>query len=334
MKILFLGVRDDEKPAIETWIAEHPEHDVTVSTEVLSADTVGMLDGFEALTLQQVLPIGADLLDAVAAAGIRQISSRTAGVDMIDLEAARERGIIVTNVPAYSPNAIAEFALASTLFLTRRFPVILERNDSRDFRFAGMIGREIATMRVAIIGTGMIGRITAQLFRSLGAEIVGFDLFPNAAFEEIGTYADTLEEALTGADVVSLHVPLTADNHHLINAEKLALMAPGSILVNAGRGGLVDTGALIEALNSGHLAGAALDTYENEQKYFRFDWSGKDLGDPVLEELLDRPDVLVTPHVAFYTDTAVHNLVTTGLDNAVEVVTTGTSANDVTAKLG
>ncbi|MDO5645648.1 MAG: D-2-hydroxyacid dehydrogenase [Dermabacter sp.] len=334
MKILFLGVRDDEKPAIETWIAEHPEHDVTVSTEVLSADTVGMLDGFEALTLQQVLPIGADLLDAVAAAGIRQISSRTAGVDMIDLEAARERGIIVTNVPAYSPNAIAEFALASTLFLTRRFPVILERNDSRDFRFAGMIGREIATMRVAIIGTGMIGRITAQLFRSLGAEIVGFDLFPNAAFEEIGTYADTLEEALTGADVVSLHVPLTADNHHLINADKLALMAPGSILVNAGRGGLVDTGALIEALNSGHLAGAALDTYENEQKYFRFDWSGKDLGDPVLEELLDRPDVLVTPHVAFYTDTAVHNLVTTGLDNAVEVVTTGTSANDVTAKLG
>lgn len=317
MKILFMGARDDELTAAKAWGNEHPEHTVEITTDILAPDTLHLLDDADALCLQQVVGIDAELCAGLAEKGIRQISSRTAGVDMIDIKAARKHGIAVTNVPSYSPNAIAEFALASTLFLTRRFPVILERNEERDFRFAGMLGRELRTMRVAIIGTGFIGRITAQHFKNLGSEVVGFDLYPNAAFEEIGTYAATLEDALKGADIVSLHVPLTAENHHMMGAEQFALMNKGGILVNAGRGGLVNTQAVLDALDAGHLAGAALDVYENEAQYYRFDWRGKDLGDPVLEQLLDRDDVLVTPHVAFYTETAVGALVTQGLDNAV-----------------
>lgn len=329
MKILFMGVRDDETPAVEEWRAAHPEHTVETSSEILTADTIDMLDGVDALCVQQVVAIDAELLAKVAEKGLVQLSSRTAGVDMIDVKAAREHGIAVTNVPSYSPNAIAEFALASTLHLTRRFPLILERNAERDFRFAGMIGRELRTMRVAIIGTGLIGRITARHFKNLGSEVVGFDLYPNDEFTTIGTYAASFEDAIKGADIVSLHVPLTTDNHHMFGAEQMALMNKGGILVNAGRGGLVDTQALLASLDAGHLAGAALDVYENEAQYFRFDWRNKDLGDPLLERLLEHPQVLVTPHVAFYTETAVHALVTQGLDNAVLVREGGTCRSAV-----
>ncbi|MGQ4494929.1 D-2-hydroxyacid dehydrogenase [Dermabacteraceae bacterium P13115] len=324
MRILFTGVRDDEMPAVNEWIANHPEHEVVTTTKNLTLENIEMVEGFDALTVQQVLVPEAEVYTRLKEYGITQLSSRTAGVDMYDLVAARENGIAISNVPVYSPNAIAEFALTSALYLTRRFPVILERNAKRDFRFAGMIGREIATMKVAILGTGAIGTITARHFKALGAEIVGFDLYPRDEFREVGTYVDSIEEAVTGADIVSLHMPATAENHHLFGKEMLQRFAPGAVLVNAARGALVDTEALLEVLEEGHLSGAALDTYENEQKYFRYDWSDKDLGDPVLEQLLDRDDVLVTPHVAFYTETAVQNLVYGGLDNAVEVKTTGT----------
>ncbi len=325
MKIMVLGSRDDELPAVDEWRAAHPEHEVTVTTDVLDETTVESLKGFDAVTLQQVVPPPASVYPRLKELGITQLSSRTAGVDMFDGALARENGITITNVPVYSPNAIAEFVIASTLYLTRRFPGIEEKCENRDFRFAGLIGREIATMKVAVIGTGAIGRVTAQHFKSLGAEVVGFDLFPREDFTEIGTYAATAAEAIEGADIVTLHVPATPENHHMMNAEMIAKMAPGAVLVNAGRGALVDTEALLAALDSGHLSGAALDTYENEAKYFRYDWSGKDLGDPILEQLLERKDVLITPHVAFYTTTAVQNLVHGGLDNAVEVVETGTS---------
>lgn len=325
MRIMFMGAREDELPAIEAWRSQHPDHEVTVTTDVLNAETVEGLAGYDALVVQQVLVPPVEIYARLKELGLTQISSRTAGVDMFDLERARQHGIAITNVPVYSPNAIAEFALASTLHLTRRFPQIAHKNRERDFRFMGLIGREIATLKVAIIGTGAIGYQTAKHFRALGAEVVAFDLFPRDDSAEVGTYASSIEEAVSGADVVSLHIPATAENHHLFDAPMLARMAPGAILVNAGRGALVDTRALLDAIDAGALAGAALDTYENEQQYFRFDWRDKDLGDPILEELLERPEVLLTPHVAFYSETAVHNLVTGGLDNAEEVVTSGTS---------
>ncbi|MDO5662132.1 MAG: D-2-hydroxyacid dehydrogenase [Brachybacterium sp.] len=331
MKILFMGVREDETPAIEAWRAAHPDHEVTTTTDVLTMETVEELADYDALVVQQVIVPDTAIYARLRELGITQISSRTAGVDMFDLEAARAAGIAITNVPVYSPNAIAEFALASAMHLTRSFPAIARKNAERDFRFIGLIGREIATLRVAIIGTGAIGYRTAQHFRALGADVVAFDLFPREDFAAIGTYAATIEDAIDGADIVSLHIPATEENHHLLDADMLARLAPGAIVVNAGRGALVDTRALLDAIDSGHLAGAALDTYENEQEYFRFDWRDKDLGDPVLEELLAHDQVLLTPHVAFYSETAVANLVTGGLDNAVEVATTGTAASVVNA---
>lgn len=324
MKILFMGAREDEMPAVQAWQAKHPEHEVAVTEQVLEMATLADLEGHDAITLQQVISPEPEVYDRLQELGFTQLSSRTAGVDMFDLTALRERGIAVTNVPVYSPNAIAEFALASALHLTRRFPAIEDATARHDFRFTGLIGREIATLKVAVLGTGSIGLRTARLFHALGADVVGYDPFPRPDFGEVGTYADTVAEAVEGADIVSLHMPALADNHHLVDAELLSRLARGAVLVNAARGSIVDTQAVLDALDSGQLSGAALDTYEHEAPYFRYDWQGKDLEDPLLEQLLDRDDVLLTPHVAFYTDTAVQNLVTGGLDNAVEVVETGT----------
>lgn len=329
MKILFMGIRDDERPALDRWMQEHPQHDVEATTEILSADTVGMVDGFDALTVQQVIPPEPEVYAALQAAGIRQISSRTAGTDMYDIALAQKHGIVITNVPVYSPNAIAEFALTSALYLTRRFAQIEQKLQHRDFRFAGLLGRELATLRVAVVGTGSIGLQTARLFSALGATVVGYDPYPTDAFAQFGQYAPSLEEALDGADVLTLHMPLMPATHHVIDQAALARLAPGAIVVNSGRGGLLDTQALLAALDSGHLSGAALDTYENEAQFYRYDWSDRDLGDPVLEQLLDREDVLMTPHVAFYTETAVENLVVGGLENAELAARTGTAPSVV-----
>lgn len=324
MKILFMGVRDDERPAAEAWMAAHPEHEVTLSTSVLTLDTVDEVEGFDALTLQQVVSPEPEVYARLEKHGIRQLSSRTAGVDMFDLALAQQHGIVVSNVPVYSPNAIAEFALASALHITRRFGPIAEKMASHDFRFAGLIGRELATLRVAVLGTGSIGLRTARLFHALGATVVGYDPYPRPDFDEVGTYAASVEEAVDGADILTLHMPALADNHHMIDASVLARLAPQAIVINAARGAILDARALLDAIRSGHLMGAALDTYEGEAPYYRSDWTGRELEDPLFAELLAEPAVLMTPHVAFYSETAVKNLVTGGLDNAVAVVETGT----------
>lgn len=323
MKILFLGARPDETPAIESWKASHPEHTVTVSSEVLSLATLPLVEGHDALVIQQVLVPEPEVYAELERLGITQLSVRSAGFDMYDLEAATRHGLGITNVPVYSPNAIAEYTLALALNLVRNIPATLDRVKQYDFRPAGLIGRELRTMKVAVLGTGRIGTRAAELFAALGAEVIGFDLYPNDAFRAIGTYAESVEDALRGADMVSLHMPATAENHHLLNKETLALLAEGAYVVNTGRGALVDTEALMEALDAGHLTSAALDVYEFEGAYAFKDMRGQTLEDPVYARLIAREDVLDTPHLAFYTHTAVENLVHGGLDNAVRMVETG-----------
>lgn len=324
MKILFLGARPDEHPAIESWKAAHPEHTVTVSQQILSTATLPLVDGHDALVIQQVAVPEPEVYEQLAAKGITQMSVRSAGFDMYDLEAATRHGLGITNVPVYSPNAIAEYTVALALNLVRNIPATLARVQQYDFRPAGLIGREIRTMKVAVLGTGRIGMRAAELFAALGAEVVGFDLFPNDAFRAIGTYAESFEEALRGADMVSLHMPATGENHHLLNEQTLALLNPGAYVVNTGRGALVDTTALMAALDSGQLTSAALDVYEFEGPYMFKDLREQGIEDEVFATLLAREDVLNTPHLAFYTHTAVENLVHGGLDNAVAMVENGT----------
>ena len=329
MKLLMMGAREDERIFAEKWAKEN-KIDLEITNDFLSPDTLHLVEGKDGIALQQTMGLPKEMYQQLADLGIKQIATRSAGYDMYDLEAATEAGLIVTNVPEYSPNAIAEFAVTSALATVRQLNKIQANMAKQDFRWAkDMISREIRSMTVGIIGTGRIGRITAQILKGFGAEIIAYDLYQNDDAKEFLTYKDSVEEVVKEADLISIHMPATKDNHHLFNDDLFSLMKDGSFLVNTARGMIVDTAALLRALDSGKLAGAALDTYENEMPYVTKDFTDKEIEDAIFKELVNREDVIFTPHIAFYTDTAVENLVAGGLNAVYDVVTTDDSQNRV-----
>lgn len=187
-----------------------------------------------------------------------------------------------------------------------------------------ILSKSIKDLKVAVIGTGRIGRVVADIFANgYQSDVVAYDPFPNAKIATYVDYKDTIEEAVEGADIVTLHVPATKYNHYLFNAELFKHFKKGAVFVNCARGSLVDTKALLDALDNGVIKGAALDTYEFERKLFPSDQRGKTPNDPLLESLIDREDVILTPHIAFYTEAAVKNLIVDALDATLDVLQTG-----------
>ncbi|MGK0554729.1 D-2-hydroxyacid dehydrogenase [Macrococcus capreoli] len=329
MRILMFGTREDEKQAAMEW-AEREGIEVTFNEGPLTMDTVHLVKGYDAVSTSQTAKFDDDIYEAVARLGIKQLAQRSAGYDMFNLEKATEHNIIVSNVPSYPPNAIAEFAVTSAMNIIRNTEKIQRKMRMHDFTWnKSIISKEMRSMKVAIIGTGRIGRITGQILNGFGAEIIGYDLLPDETLTSFMTYVDTLEEAVSQADLISIHMPLTKENAHMFNKSLFEKMKDGVYIVNTARGGIVDTQALLDALNSGKVTAAALDTYEFEADYFPKDYREKSIEDKVLLELIERDDVQVTQHIAFYTETAVMNLVEGGLNSAKEVIETGTCQNRV-----
>ena len=236
----------------------------------------------------------------------------------------------MTNVPSYSPNAIAEHVLTSALRISRNTNKIQRNLEKHNFSWnPGILSRELRTLTVGVIGTGRIGTQAARLFSALGSKVLGYDVYQNEAAKEVLDYVENLDDLIVNSDIITIHMPAIKEYNHMVNDEFLAKMKDNSILLNAARGMLVDTKAVLRALDSGKLLGAGLDVYENEGKYVPKNFEGKEFDDELLQTLIDRDDVIYTPHTAFYTETAIQNLVEGGLEAAVEVVATGTSANVV-----
>lgn len=321
-KIKFFGTRDYEKDVALNWAKEN-DVEVSFSNDFLSYDTLDQLEGFDGVTTMQFGKLEKEAYPKLEAMGIKQVAQRTAGFDMYDLELAKKHGIIISNVPSYSPETIAEYSVAAALNLVRRFPRIEKRVQDYDFTWdATIMARPVKDMTVAIIGTGRIGALTGNLFAGFGAKIIGYDLYPNDSLDFL-EYKDTIEEAVKDADIVSLHMPGSVDNHHIFNKEMFAKFKDGAILVNAARGAVVDTEALIDAVNEGKLTGAAVDTYEFEMPYFTFDFTGKEIEDETFKKLIENDRIQLTPHIAFFSDEAVRNLVEGGLNAALNVIKTG-----------
>ena len=294
-KILMLSVRPDEQAAIKAWQDRHPGVEVTTAAWELRASTVDQTAGFDGLVIQQRYNIEAEVYPKLKALGFKQISARTAGFDVLDLNLAKQNNLVDTNVPAYSPRSVAELALAHTLRLTRNLELFDDRASRQDFRWAGLQAKEIHSLTIGIIGAGRIG---------------GTDVLTYLPFEEV----------LKQADVVSLHVDLNESTHNLIDEHALSLMKPTAFLVNECRGPVVDTDALISALENKQLAGAALDTLTGEENFFNFHLEGQALPSQQLVKLRAMPNVVITPHVGFYTNIAVQNMVDISLDSALAVL--------------
>ena len=233
----------------------------------------------------------------------------------MDLAAARVLGLAVVRVPAYSPHAVAEHAVALLLTLNRKIHRAYNRVHELNFSLKGLVGFDMFGKRVGIIGTGRIGRIAAQIFRGFETEVLAHDPFPSNEWADAhGVRYVDLDTLLTTCDIISLHVPLLPETHHLLNEETISRMKRGVFIVNTSRGKIIDTGALIAALKSGKIGGVALDVYEEEEGIFFEDLSDLVLQDDELSLLLNFPNVLITSHQAFLTREALAEIarVTTG----------------------
>jgi D-lactate dehydrogenase len=241
-------------------------------------------------------------LEALASLGVKHIALRCAGFNCVDLAAAKELGLSVTRVPAYSPYAVAEHAVALLLALNRKIARASNRVHDLNFSLNGLVGFDLHGKTAGIIGTGKIGRVTAQILRGFGMRVLAYDPFPSPDWaKEFGVEYTDPQTLARESEVISLHTPLTPETHHIVRRETLELVKPGTIIINVSRGALIDTKALIEALKSGRLGGVGLDVYEEEEGVFFEDLSGQILQDDELARLLTFPNVLITAHQAFLT---------------------------------
>jgi D-lactate dehydrogenase len=262
-----------------------------------------------------------DRIDAAALAvlkdvGVRLVALRSAGYNHVDLQTADSLGMPVVRVPAYSPHAVAEHAAALILALNRRVHKAYARVREGNFSLEGLTGFDMVDKVAGVIGTGRIGVALARILHGFGCRVLAHDMTPDRDLEGAGIVRYVpLEEIYRTSDIISLHVPLTPQTRHLVDAEALALMKQGVMLINTGRGALVDTPALLASLKSGHVGHAGLDVYEEEEGIFFRDLSDQVIKDDVLARLLTLPNVLITSHQAFLTREALANIAETTFDS-------------------
>jgi D-lactate dehydrogenase len=315
MRVVIFDTHTFEKPYFELENARWA-HDLSFLETRLARQTAALASGYGCVCAFVNDCLDAETLKTLAAGGTRLIALRSAGFNNVDLNAAKKLGLRVVRVPEYSPYAVAEHAVALILALNRKTHRAFTRVREGNFSLNGLVGFDLHGKTVGIIGTGRIGTVMARIMRGFGCRVLAYDSRPKDALigEGAVTYVE-FERLLQDSDVISLHVPLTPDTRHLIDSKALSLMKRGVMLINTGRGALIDTGALIQSLKSGHLGFAGLDVYEEEEGIFFEDLSGQVLQDDVLARLLTFPNVILTAHQGFLTQEALSNIAQTTLQN-------------------
>ena len=293
-------------------------HDLTPIEVGLNATTARLADGHEGVCAFTNDTIDRAALEALRAAGVGVVLLRCAGFNNVDINAAAALGVTVLRVPAYSPHAVAEHTVALILTLNRRTHRAYARVREGNFSLQGLMGFDLHARTVGVVGTGKIGAVFARIMLGFGCEVLASDPSPDEACAAAGVRYTPLNDLLASSDIVSLHCPLTPKTKHLIDDDALARMKQGAMLINTGRGALVDTGALIRALKAGRLGSVGLDVYEEEADLFFRDLSEEVIHDDVFARLLTFPNVLITAHQAFFTRDALRGIAETTLRNAAE----------------
>ena len=311
MRIAVFNTKPYDQSFLEAANASHGFELVFLEAH-LSPRTALLAQGCEAVCTFVNDPLPAATLTALHGLGVRLIALRCAGFNQVDLSAAARLGMTVARVPAYSPFAVAEHAVALILTLNRNIHRAYNGVREGNFQLEGLLGFDLHGKTIGVIGTGKIGAIFATIMRGFGTRVLAYDPYPNP---DIGVEYVTLEVLLGQSDVISLHCPLTPQTQHLMDARHLALLKRGAMLVNTSRGALIDTPAAIEALKSGQIGALALDVYEEEGDLFFENLSNSVIQDDVFSRLLTFPNVLITGHQAFFTREALENIARTTLQN-------------------
>ena len=284
----------------------------TITEAAVSEANIELAFGNRCISVGHKTQVTNPTLLSLSRAGVEYISTRSIGYNHIDVDYAESIGVTVGNV-AYSPDSVADYTLMLMLMVVRNAKSIVRRTDAHDYRLSEVRGKELRDLTIGVIGAGRIGTAVMDRLQGFGCRILAHD-------NRLGAAADctSLDELLKLSDIVTLHTPLTADTHHLLNRQRIAQMKPGAFIINTGRGSLLDTEALVPALESGRLGGAALDVLEGEEGIFYADCRNKPVENEQLLRLQSLPNVLVSPHTAYYTDHALSDTVENSLINCLE----------------
>jgi D-lactate dehydrogenase len=307
MKVTVYSALSFERALLEHANAGH--HEIQLLDDRLDAGTAALAQGSLAVSVFATDDVSAPILEQLCAQGVRYVLVRAAGTDNVDLPAAHRLGLRVANVPDYSPHAIAEHAVTLMLALCRHLRQADQQLRANYFRLDQLIGFDLHGKTVGIIGVGRIGAVLARILHGFGCRLLGVDIEPNEELcQRYDLHYVTLPELCAQADIISIHTPLTAATHHLINEPVLSSMKRGVLLVNTGRGGVLDTAAALRALDSGQLGYLGLDVYESEKGLFFGDHTREKLHDPVFASLLSYPNVFVTGHQGYLTREALTHI--------------------------
>ncbi len=315
MKVAFYDTKSYDRTFFGAAVKEKDMEIVFHDFRLAAANALSV-EGCEAVCVFVNDKVDRACLEVLSENGVKLVALRCAGFNNVDLDAAKELGISVVRVPAYSPHAVAEHAVALLLTLNRKIHRAYNRVRELNFSLGGLVGFDLHGKTIGIMGTGKIGRCAAQIFRGFGCKVLAYDPFPQEEWaRENGVEYTDIDRILSDSDVVSLHMPLTEETFHILDADSISQMKRGAYLLNTSRGKLVESKAVIAALKTGQLGGVALDVYEEEEGVFFEDHSDVALQDDVLSRLLTFPNVLVTSHQAFLTEEALGAIAGTTVDS-------------------
>ena len=314
MKIFVYNYREFDEAEYFQKFAEEYGVELGISTDAPTLENAHLAEGYEYVSII-TSRIDADLMKRFHELGVKMISTRTIGFDHVDLDAARKYGIHVSNV-SYSPECVADYTVMLMLMSIRKMKRIMQRAEINDFSLPGIQGREMPNFTVGVLGTGKIGRSVIRDLSGFGCRIYAYDKYENESVKEHAQYAD-LDTIFRECGMITLHMPLEEDNFHLLDEKAFAKMKDGMVIINTARGGLIDTKALIAALESGKVGAAGLDVIEDEFGMYYYDLKSDVLSKRDLYILRGFPNVVVTPHMAFYTDQAVSDMVKHSIESCL-----------------
>ena len=313
MKILAYSHRKDETEYFKKFSSKY-NVEIILSDSAPDMDTAELSRGIDYISIITT-PVNEELLKKFKDCGVKFISTRTIGYDHIDLDSAEKLGIHVGNA-TYSPNSVADYAIMMMLMAVRKMKLIMDRSSSQDFSLGMVQGRELPNLTVGVIGTGRIGETVIKHLSGFGCRIIAHDIYEKESVKKYAEYRD-LDYVLQNSHIITLHMPATEDNYHLINKKTISEMKDNVFIINTRRGSLINTDDFIEGIESGKIAGAALDVIENETGLYYNDLKGQVLNNRQLAVLKSFPNVIVTPHTAFYTDQAVSDMVENSIKSII-----------------
>lgn len=326
MKITVYEKRPYEEEIIKEFGQKH-NIEIVSTDEILDEKTLYLSKGSDAVTTLGYSTLNADLLDKIKANGVKFLSTRTIGYNHYDVKYAKQIGLKVSNV-SYAPNGVADFTIMLMLISVRKYKPAMWRQNVNDYTLNGLIGREMRHLTIGVLGTGRIGSTVIKNLSGFGCKILAYDKYENETIKNIAQYVD-FDTLLKNSDIITIHMPLTAENYGIINKENIAKMKTGVIIVNTARGELMNIPDLTEGIESKKIGALALDVFQNEDEIYHHYLSTDIIKNRDMAYLRQFPNVVLTQHMAFFTDSAVEEMISNSLNSLLSFYNTGTCTNEL-----